>query len=452
MVATAVADKLAESDDLDWKQALPNFARTPGVWNEFAKDVAAMANTRGGLLIYGVSDRIELVGIDLSTVDKKQLLSTMRNVIQPYISEVDFLELTAPGGNGPDILVVDIPPSEMAPHFQYGWESRDKDRATFNAPYRIRDDTYYMTEHQVARAYQDRFARQAATHALLKEHLADATDVVLSESDHAHAWLVIATQLTRPVPHLVPATTQEEAESALRLTHETAVRISGNPDRSAPVATRLTQVRVGLRRWIASNLLTPNRRTPTRGILVELHHDGTVIVCADLSANLAAGDHTAVDTRVLRIVALEAVVLADIHRLHRAPDTAVEITATIATAATDRRLTPFELDFGSMELVDGARHPKRLLPSSTELAPNADDDTLRECAHELASGPGGGLGCGRDAPVGTVDGRWPRRPVLPRPGAGCPILAHRRHMAGSRGGLRVMMATRGACRNSAHNQ
>ncbi|MFE2596377.1 hypothetical protein ACFXCZ_07695 [Streptomyces sp. NPDC059396] len=58
----------------------------------------------------------------------------MRNGIQPYISGVDFIELRAPGGYGPDVLVVDVPPSEMAPHFQYGWEQKDKDRVTFNAP------------------------------------------------------------------------------------------------------------------------------------------------------------------------------------------------------------------------------------------------------------------------------------------------------------------------------
>ncbi|MCX5190978.1 hypothetical protein [Streptomyces sp. NBC_00268] len=40
MVATAMADKLAESDDLDCKGALPNCAPKLGIWNEFAKDVA----------------------------------------------------------------------------------------------------------------------------------------------------------------------------------------------------------------------------------------------------------------------------------------------------------------------------------------------------------------------------------------------------------------------------
>ncbi|MGH3623132.1 MAG: hypothetical protein ACRDQ5_15270 [Sciscionella sp.] len=50
MVQRAVADRLAESDELGWKEALPPQV---GRWNEFVKDAAAMANTRGGLLIHG---------------------------------------------------------------------------------------------------------------------------------------------------------------------------------------------------------------------------------------------------------------------------------------------------------------------------------------------------------------------------------------------------------------
>lgn len=52
MVQQCVADQLAEADDLDWKEALPN-GQDPRAAGEFAKDVAAMANTRGGLIIYG---------------------------------------------------------------------------------------------------------------------------------------------------------------------------------------------------------------------------------------------------------------------------------------------------------------------------------------------------------------------------------------------------------------
>ncbi|MGC5346906.1 hypothetical protein [Streptomyces sp. DT171] len=66
------------------------------------------------------------------------------------------------------MLVVDVPPSEMAPHFQYGWEAKGKDRVAFNAPHRINDHSFYMPEHQVARAYRERFARQDAADALLQ--------------------------------------------------------------------------------------------------------------------------------------------------------------------------------------------------------------------------------------------------------------------------------------------
>lgn len=54
MVQRATDDRLQESDDLDWKEQLPQPPRD-GRWNEFAKDVAAMANTRGGLLIFGIT-------------------------------------------------------------------------------------------------------------------------------------------------------------------------------------------------------------------------------------------------------------------------------------------------------------------------------------------------------------------------------------------------------------
>lgn len=388
MIVAAVESKLSESDDLDWKGALPSFARTPGVWNEFAKDVASMANTRGGLLVYGVSDTIELVGIDWATVDDKQLLSVVRNGVQPFISGVDFIPLRHPGGNGPDVLVVDIPPSELAPHFQYGWEQKDKDRVTFNAPYRINDDTFYMSEHQVARSYQDRFARQGAADARLKAVLAEATDVVLSDSEDFHAWLVIAAQLTRPVPHLVPASTRSEAQAVFQQAIETAHRIKDQFDGKTILAHAMSNdLRVGLRRWTESNFLIPDRRADkdSRGAMVEFHHDGTVVVCVDLSTRLASGDDVAVNTQVLSNAVGEAVCLADAHRLHRAADTAIEITATVS-ARPGRRLVPFGSGYERPAPVRDARHPKRLLPASANLFPAADDDSLRACAHELNCG------------------------------------------------------------------
>lgn len=71
---------------------------------------------------------------------------------------------------------------------------------------------------------------------------------------------------------------------------------------------------------------------------------------------------------------------------HLSPDSPVDITATVATANTDHRLLPIGNGHGKFALIPDARHPRRFLTASTGLAPNADAEALRECAHELATG------------------------------------------------------------------
>lgn len=56
MVDQAVVGGVAEAEDLDWKRDLPperNLNQT-----DFPKDIAAMANNGGGVIVYGV-DAIE---------------------------------------------------------------------------------------------------------------------------------------------------------------------------------------------------------------------------------------------------------------------------------------------------------------------------------------------------------------------------------------------------------
>ena len=98
MVAKGAADRLAESDDLDWKEQLPQ-PRAKARWNELAKDVAAMANTRGGLIIFGVRDTTcELVSIDPGDVNVEQYAQWVRNHVQPYLPDLTFTVLTSTDG------------------------------------------------------------------------------------------------------------------------------------------------------------------------------------------------------------------------------------------------------------------------------------------------------------------------------------------------------------------
>jgi hypothetical protein len=48
-ITRAIAGHLAETDDLDWKAAWPDASK-------FRKDIAAMANSGGGLIVCGVAD------------------------------------------------------------------------------------------------------------------------------------------------------------------------------------------------------------------------------------------------------------------------------------------------------------------------------------------------------------------------------------------------------------
>jgi hypothetical protein len=118
---------------------------------------------------------------------------------------------------------------------------------------------------------------------------------------------------------------------------------------------------------------------PVKGIWNEFAKDIAAM------ANTRGGG-TPVDTDVLRIVARETVVLADTFRRRLTPDSPLDTTATVAKMHSDRRLVPYSGGYGNFAPTSNARHPKRLLPASTELAPNADDQTLRECAQEPAGG------------------------------------------------------------------
>jgi hypothetical protein len=62
LVRQACAENLQERDDLDWKSTLPltlpdeKEAGRDAQQDELAKDIAAVANSRGGMIIYGVAE------------------------------------------------------------------------------------------------------------------------------------------------------------------------------------------------------------------------------------------------------------------------------------------------------------------------------------------------------------------------------------------------------------
>ncbi|MFJ6650468.1 helix-turn-helix domain-containing protein [Streptomyces sp. NPDC091290] len=281
MVKKAAEAGLAESDDLDWKEHLPQPPRE-GRWNELAKDVAAMANTRGGLLIYGVTDQTtKPVGIDPDDVNAQQYAQWIRNHVQPYLPDVSITVLSSPE-QALSFLVIDVPASPMAPHHVYGTAAKDKDQQASVVPYRDRDHTAWMAEHQIERAYRDRFTRAQRTQDETEALGANVLESVLAEQAECSAWFIAVARPDRPLPRTAPPLAREKATDVCSTASARSQHMTRNPLVAGPLRALeivLPHPRPGLRRWTFSTLA----RRLGREVLAELHHDGSCVLAVNLS-------------------------------------------------------------------------------------------------------------------------------------------------------------------------
>src|SRR6266851_2697472 len=86
---------------------------------ETAKDVSALANTSGGVLIYGLAEDADHKLTVLNPIKLKGERERIDQIVRTCVDEVPFLKTSAiETKNDPSIgyLVVVVPPSERAPH------------------------------------------------------------------------------------------------------------------------------------------------------------------------------------------------------------------------------------------------------------------------------------------------------------------------------------------------
>ena len=115
LIEAAIAQRLEEQSDLDWKLDFPHVAKPDGK-EEFAKDVAAMANSGGGLLVYGIAEdsrayRSAAVGVPGvaqwgDAGEQRRLRQIAYSVIRPPVHKLQFLPLTGPDGKLVVVLTV----------------------------------------------------------------------------------------------------------------------------------------------------------------------------------------------------------------------------------------------------------------------------------------------------------------------------------------------------------
>jgi len=268
MVERAIAQALRETDDLDWKSELPPLGAIPN--SDFPKDVAAMANSGGGTLVFGVTERQKAATGrkdtgELTEAYERGLRSAAVTAVSPPIFGLEVAQVGEPGNQ---CVVVVIPPSVDGPHLIYK-------RDYFGAPIRNDADTVWMKERQIEAMYQARFDERRRSTAVLDKLY---TDAAAMRSPESPTWIVAvahprlpSTHTNRPDQTVARMAFEEAGKNALVYVGRGSLHPLENVDRNNP--------RPGLRRWTARPMIDGDSQR-WKEAWISIHDDGSVSLAA----------------------------------------------------------------------------------------------------------------------------------------------------------------------------
>lgn len=374
LLDAAVKAGVREGDDLDWKSTLPADSGKSKWREEFAKDVAAMANSGGGWLVYGVrededtSAAIEVVGVGtLGQNVEQQLRGVAYGNVRPPVQNLQFLPVRASGRG--DVLVLRVPASVDVPHLLF------EDQHKFKAPRRYGAQTEWMGERELELAYRTRFAGQVDRVRALDDLMAAQERAVRHRLGTVWQGRVVAVGVAVPVeerPQLSFDVNQgaDILHEAAALTCRIANETPNHLHRDLPP--------------------TPGLRRSTR-----MRDDGWTSVHNDGSASLARVlrafpvreyDGLVVPTLCVEeaVAALVATAAAAGRKLGVAGAYMLKVGLLWASGEAARYAWPDRMVVGDVRLVEPPQMVYEVEPSGTELPADGDLDTLQETARTLA--------------------------------------------------------------------
>jgi hypothetical protein len=274
MLTEAVRQEVAERDGLDWKSELPS--EKDLAQSDTVKDIAAMANSGGGVIVFGVQEEQKRATrrTDIGEVSESYE-RTLRRVavsgIQPPVFGLGVVRL---GGKPNRALAVVVPASADAPHLIYRGDY-------FGAPIRNHADTEWMRERHLESLYRARLDERTRSQLALADLYSEFAD---GRDSQSRAWLVA---VARPrVPLLGRRMSREQARDIIAKASELALVFAGRGGIHPLESVDRFNPRIGLRRWIAPNTATADG-TQWKESWVSVYDDGTVSVAS------AAGAHRA---------------------------------------------------------------------------------------------------------------------------------------------------------------
>lgn len=252
---TLIANGVEESEDLDFKAS--HYGNSDNDKRELAKDVAALANSSGGVLLIGVQEDEfgKASALTLVSIDQNMGLK-YRQIIASSVSPLVLIDIhvtPSPADASLGVLIIEVQPSQMAPH---GVIVNDGLRF----PYRNGNQTIYLREHQVADAYRRRFSSGEDRISLMNKRESD----FLSTLDDSHTWLVMT---------LIPDYSQIQTLTRVRF-KELKKSLQGQGSTFPGAGYVLDQVRGGYRR-VRAEISGPSGQILSKYSALELHTDGS---------------------------------------------------------------------------------------------------------------------------------------------------------------------------------
>ena len=180
LIEKAIEAGLEETADFDMKRVVPDLKADKSK-QEVAKDIAAMANSGGGWIIYGVGEGVTGIAgsihpCEWEAKEEQQMLTIAYTKIDPPVVGLEFNKISC--GENPDekyLVLMHIPDSADAPHFARA------EKNNFSAPRRNGPHTNPMTYRDIERGFRERFQRGVEQEKTLQGYFEQAAEALNPE-------------------------------------------------------------------------------------------------------------------------------------------------------------------------------------------------------------------------------------------------------------------------------
>ena len=179
LIEKAIEAGLEETADFDMKRVVPNLKEDKSK-QEIAKDIAAMANSGGGWIIYGVGEGAsDIAGsihpCEWTATEEQQMLNIAYTKIDPPVVGLEFNKISCGENSDKKLVLMHIPDSVDAPHFARA------EKNNFSAPRRNGPHTNPMTYRDIERGFRERFQRGAEQEKTLQDYFEQAAEALNPE-------------------------------------------------------------------------------------------------------------------------------------------------------------------------------------------------------------------------------------------------------------------------------